>query len=215
MLTVRFETEDVKSRLAQLSLTEEILLRAVKRGDLARKECTPNHPSAFAGYTAWGWTVATLREQLLKGGWTRSEEGNWSITVHPNDRMVIAVATGDEKTGDPNGIPMTKSPKGPNTVQAVATNVHLAQGDLFAELIPNQKGLDEESRLTWLLLVSSQEGRVRSELSLPVTCNGKVDGWKERIILSDIPTDPEPYVNPLPLLPNAPDIDIPVKRKAF
>ncbi len=206
--------EDVESRLFQLGLTEEVLLRAAGRGHLARSECTPNHPSMFPGLVAWGWTVAALREALVPSGWSRSEEGNWPITVSPNRRMAIAVATGDENTGNPDAVPMTKSSKGPNTIQAIAVN--LMQASLFDDLVlPDQTGDDErEDRLTWLLLVSAQGTRVRSELSLPVTCNGKVDGWKERIILSDIDTDPASDANPAPILPDLPDIDIPLQRRA-
>jgi hypothetical protein len=125
--------------------------------------------------------------------------------------MVIAVATGDENTGSLVATPMTKSPKGPNTVQAIAVNQ--AQISLFPDSLPDQTG-DEEDRLTWLLLISSYKGKVRCELSLPMTCNGKVDGWKERIILRDIDIDPEASVTALPLLPDQPDIDVPLTRRS-
>jgi hypothetical protein len=212
-MQVRRHPEDVGNRLFQLGLTEEVLIRAVSRGHLERAECTPNHPSMFPGLVAWGWTVAALRDSLVPAGWSRSEEGNWPVTISPNRRMAIAVATGDENTGNPDAVPMTKSSKGPNTAQAVAVN--MMQASLFDDLVlPDQVGDDEkEERLTWLLLVSTQGTRVRSELSLPVTCNGKVDGWKERIILRDVDTDPTAGANPAPILPDLPDIDIPLQRR--
>lgn len=212
MIVVRNQPEDVDSRLFQLGLTEEVLLQAVRRGHLARTECTPNHPFMFPGLVAWGWTVAELRNALVPAGWTRLEEGNWPITVHPGKRMAIAVATGDENTGNPDATPMTKSVKGPNTVNAVAVN--MLQASLFDEpSLPEQTAEDKDERVTWLLLVSTQNGKVRSELSLPVTCNGKVDGWKERIILSDIEIDPDAKIDVPPTLPDLPDIDIPLQRR--
>jgi len=212
VLVVRSEPIEVQSRLSQLGLIEQVLLDAVARGNMRRQECTPNHPTSFIGLEAWGWTVCYLREGLVPKGWTRCEEGNWPLTVHPSKRMAISVATGDENTGNPNAIPMTKSPKGPNTVQAIAKN-HL-QISLFEDwMFPDQNGEDQENRLTWLLLISSQNGKVRCELSLPMTCNGKVDGWKERIILRDLDINPEPSVTALPLLPDQPDIDVPLVRR--
>lgn len=210
MLVLCSEPLDVQSRLAQLGLLEEELIDAVERGAVRRRECTPNHPASFAGLEAWGWTVCYLRDALVPKGWARLEEGNWPVTVHPNRRMVIAVATGDENTGSLSATPMTKSPKGPNTVQAIAVNQ--AQISLFPDLFFDQTG-DEEDRLTWLLLISSYKGKVRCELSLPLTCNGKVDGWKERIILRDIDLDPEANITALPLLPDQPDIDVPLARR--
>lgn len=212
MLVVRSESLDVQSRLSQLGLVEQVLVDAVARGNMRRQECTPNHPACFIGLEAWGWTVCYLREGLVPKAWTRREEGNWPLTVHPSKRMAIAVATGDENTGNPNATPMTKSPKGPNTVQAIAKN-HL-QTSLFDDwMLPDQTGEDKDDCLTWLLLISTQKGKVRCELSLPVTCNGKVDGWKERIILRELEIDPEPSVTPLPLLPEQPDIDVPLLRR--
>jgi hypothetical protein len=211
VLVLRSESFEVQSRLAQFGLLEEELTDAVARGAIRRRECTPNHPASFAGLEAWGWTVCYLRDALVPKGWTRREEGNWPVTVHPNRRMVIAVATGDENTGSLVATPMTKSPKGPNTVQAIAVNQ--AQISLFPDSLPDQTG-DEEDRLTWLLLISSYKGKVRCELSLPMTCNGKVDGWKERIILRDIDIDPEASVTALPLLPDQPDIDVPLTRRS-
>lgn len=78
-MLVRSEIQDVATRLSQLGLQEALLIRAVSRGQLARSECTPNHPGMFPGLVAWGWTVAALREALVPSGWTRSEEGNWPL----------------------------------------------------------------------------------------------------------------------------------------
>lgn len=209
MLVIRSEPVDVQTRLSQFDLLQEDLLNAVLKGAVRRRECTPNHPTSFAGLEGWGWTVAYLRDALVPKGWTRLEQGNWPATMHPSRRMVIAVATGDENTANPNATPMTKSPKGPNTVQAIAMNQQIS---LFPDALPDQTG-EEEDRLTWLLLISTYKGKVRCELSLPMTCNGKVDGWKERIILKDFDIDPQPIVTSLPLLPDQPDIDVPLARR--
>lgn len=201
----------VTSRLTALGLTSAELSQAVSRGVLARTECTPNHPPLHAGFVTWSNTVCALREILLHKGWERSDEGNYSVVIHPSRLFAIAVATGDENTGNPNANPMTKSPKGPSTRNAVAVNSN--QAWLFSELIPVLPE-EEKGRLTWLLLIGQVGGKLKAELSLPINCDGKVNGWKERIILPDIEVDPSSTISVAPLLPSLPDIEIEVRRKA-
>jgi hypothetical protein len=210
MTRVLSETPEISSRLARLGLNESELGQAVMRGLLARSEVTPNHPPLYAGFITWGATVCALREVLLPKGWERSDEGNYSTVLHPSRAFAIAVATGDENTGNPTANPMTKSPKGPNTRSAIAVN--FSQSLLFPELpalVDN-----DENKLTWILLISHLNGNVKSELSLPINCEGKINGWRERIMLPDIDLDPTQLFAIDRVMPNLPDIDIEVRRKA-
>jgi hypothetical protein len=212
MTQIRSALPDVLQRLAALGLTEANLLEAITRGGLARSECTTNHPPLHAGFVTWSNTVCALREVLLPKGWERSDEGNYSTVIHPTGSFAIAVATGDENTGNPNANPMTKSTKGPSTRNAIAVNNY--QASLFPDLIPVLPASDSDERLTWLLLVSQVSGKLKSELSLPTSCEGKVDGWKERLILPDIDLDPAASFSITPNMPSLPDIEIDVQRKA-
>jgi hypothetical protein len=212
MTQVRVQNSEVANRLATLGLNEGELAQAVMRGILARSEVTPNHPPLYAGFVTWGTTVCALREVLIPKGWKRNDEGNYSTVVHPSLTFAIAVATGDENTGNPSANPMTKSPKGPSTRSAVALNI-LNQSLLFPEL-PVLSTNEDGDRLTWILLISHVDGKVRSELSLPINCDGKIDGWQERIILPDTDLDPAQSMSIDPVMPNLPDIDIDVRRKA-
>ena len=45
--------------------------------------------------------VAALREGLLPLGWTRSDEKNYALVIHPMASMAINVASGDLGTGIP------------------------------------------------------------------------------------------------------------------
>ena len=212
MTHIRSQQPDVVSRLATLGLSESELAQAVTRGLLARSECTPNHPPLHAGFVTWSNTVCALREILLLKGWERSDEGNYSVVIHPSRSFAIAVATGDENTGNPNANPMTKSPKGPSTRSAVAVN--FSQAWLFSELMPVLPEHEEKGRLTWLLLIGHAGGKIKAELSLPINCEGKVNGWKERLILPDLEIDPNSSISVSPLFPSLPDIEIDVRRKA-
>lgn len=216
MIQTHIEASDVHSRLTELGLEETKLAEIVRRGYVAFASCTPNDPPLFPGFSAWATMVRGLREYLLPA-WQRSDENNYSLVVNPTGDMAIAVATGDEATGRRDAVPTTKSSKGPSTVDAVTSNqMQLELPYVFPPVAaPARPASRDEQRMTWILLVHRARGEVRCELSLPTSMgmDGRVDGWRERIILSAIPTDPE-VLEIAPPLPPLPDITIDVKRRA-
>ncbi|MBC7622338.1 MAG: hypothetical protein H7232_03015, partial [Aeromicrobium sp.] len=120
-------------------------------------------------------------------------------------------ATGDEYTGDPLANPATKSAKGPRTQSAVEINSQ--QLVLFPDFQPPPSS--DDGKATWILLqhFDNAKKEVRIELSLPVSYSGRVDGWAERIILGSLPFDSAANIN-VPLLPDLPDIEVPLRRRA-
>lgn len=208
---VRSAIPDTVARLIELGLTESILRQAISQGLLARSENTPNHPPLYAGFVTWANTVRALREELIPQHWTKNDEHMYSRVFNPSKTMAIAVATGDEHTGNPHVNPMTKSPKGIATAQAVESNA--AQLTFGFEL--DQIDLENTDELkTWILMFTYFKNEVRCELSLPIACNGKVDGWNERIILRPIPLDANSIDIPILPLPEMPDIDVVISRRA-
>lgn len=211
---IRFEYSDVATRLIELGLDQMDVQEPVMQGMLARSECTLNDPPIFPGFTTWARTVRVLREKLIPKHWTRSDEGNYPLVVNPAGNLAIAVASGDEGTGNPMSNPMTKSTKGPRTQSAIEVNQYQSSlFDAFPEFeIPETSNND---RVTWILLQHYDQSKkeVRFELSLPSSYSGKVDGWSERIILTALPFDPTTAI-PVPVLPSLPDIDIPLRRRA-
>lgn len=212
MTVIHSEFATIATKLTSLGLTELVLLQAIKCGILARQECTANHPPIYAGITAWANTVRGLREQLIPLNWTRSDEGNYPLVIHPSGSIAIALATGDENTGSIEANPMTKYSKGPNTQAMVSLN----QMTLFQDMQSSETNFnsDADARLTWLLLVARVGNTVKAELSLPINCDGKVNAWRERIILPNIDIDPTVDIFATPIVPNMPDIEIDVQRKA-
>jgi hypothetical protein len=213
-VVVRIEPRDVRSRLAELGLEEEPLQEVVRRGYLAFITCTPNHPRLIPGILAWGETVRALREYTLLLGWRRSDENNYSVVINPPGRIAIAVATGDDGTGCLNAFPSTKAPKGPSTIDAVNANQlrfdFMSPDVAEAQPEPSQQSDD---RVTWVLLIHRAQNEVRCEISLPYSMgdDGRIDGWRERIILGALPLDGElTDITPRVL----PDITIDVKRRA-
>lgn len=212
---IHVETHDIRGRLQALgSLNEIPLLNAVQQGQLHWSNCTDNHPPLYAPIVAWAETVSALREEVLVLGWVRSDEGNYSRVIDPSRRVAIAVATGDAGTGQSDVIPSTKAPKGPNTIEAITANV--GQLDLFLPAPPLDGANDAQPAdelQTWILLVHRAHNEIRSELSLPhsMGTDGRVNGWRERIILPAIPIDPEPIEVIAP--PQQPDLNIEIKRR--
>ena len=201
----------VASILESMALTESTLRDSVFQAYLHRVRLTPNHPPSFPGLEMWGWTVASLREQLASSGWVAINFGNYSVTVHDSLPFAINVASGDEATGVPGSSPNTRSKKGVNTSDAVLAN---SQQDWLAELLPEKKQKAEPASrefTTWLLLhfIDSKQKEIRIELSLPTAIDdgGWVTRWENRIMLKPISFDGDPIPNSMPP-PVDPEINI-------
>jgi hypothetical protein len=208
---IRFDPNDVHARLGALGLNEEALLHTAQRWHLSWSSFTPNHPPIGIGISAWTEAVAALREQLLPIGWTRSDEKNYALVVHPDGATAINVATGDVGTGQVDAVPSNKAPKGVSTADAISVNQQQLELDLPVPDMPHVRG--EEGPLTWFLLLHRSTAEIRCELSLPsaMSPDGRITRWQERIIISAIPLDGVEIDVPAP---QGPDLDIDVKRKA-
>lgn len=173
------------ARLADLGVSATALQESLLEGAVARDRCTPNHPPTFPGLLAWGETVRALRDRLAPSGWRRNDAGGLSTIVDAAGQVAIAVATGDEATGDAAFPPSTKYTRGPSTQLMIEGN----QGVL--EFMREDPASDAPRRVTWLLLFRRVENEIRAELSLPVAigADGRVDAWQERIILPPLRLD--------------------------
>ena len=199
--------EKALDRLSQMGLSENALTESVWQGYLARSRTTINHPRIARGIIMWAETVAVLREQLISYGWVKEDKGNYELSVNQKAGLAIVVTTGDEATGMAGATPSNRCPKGVNTAEAIETNNQL---DLFFELLPVIE--DVQGFTTWVLLMHLATDEVRCELSLPFSIsNGKINGWRERIILPSMPLDDDSVeIN----APDLPDIEVPIKKKA-
>jgi hypothetical protein len=206
-----FDPNEVHARLAVLGLNEGALVHAAQRWHLSWSSFTPNHPPIGIGISAWTEAVAALREQLLPQGWARSDEKNYALVVHPDGTMAINVATGDLGTGRVDAVPSNKAPKGVSTADAISVNLQQLELDLPMPDMPHVRG--EEGPLTWFLLLHRAINEIRCELSLPsaMSPDGRITRWQERIIISSIPLDGAEIDVPVP---QGPDLDIDVKRRA-
>ena len=220
---IHITPQSVDEALKGLGLVQAQLLEAITEGILARTNCTPNDPPFFPGQLQWARTVRVLREVLAPLGWRRSNKGNFCTVVEPGKRFAIAVATGNDQTGvdeDDDG-PSTKRRRGPHTAEAVGKNAtvqlllftpeELEQQD--AETPDGAEGIAVEARATWILLFLVVGDEIRAELSLPdsIDEDGRIDGWRVRIIL-DAQRLGDGHAQPAPDF--GPDPTIDVRRRA-
>jgi hypothetical protein len=207
-MSIIYHPGDVVERLAQLELTEEILVNALVQANMYRARMTDHHGFLYRCTVLSGETVAALRDSLVPMGWEKKNDGHYDRVFNPRLKFCIAVASGDEATGDRLQTPSNKSPKGPRTVKA-------ARDNRIADLFPETLHIAEDAPVqTWLLLHCRLKDEIRLELSRPEQFDAAeryVTSWTERIILGTIPLDDS---DNMPIsMPQAPDLDIIISRK--
>ena len=178
---------DVVSRLSELGLTISKLREVLRHIAVTANSHTEDHPSWGPGITTASEAVFSLRGVLRDDGWTREEEKGFALTVHPENKIAINIAKGDEGTGDPDSDVTTVSDKGICTVLAITEN------QLCLKLsLPDIK--EPHKRATWYLLYCRKRGGIFGELSLPVGMSETkhISLWRERIILPEVREDQEP-----------------------
>lgn len=181
------DERQVGEKLAELGLSVEQLRDVLRHIALTINSQTEDHPSWGPGITVASEAVFALRGTLRDSQWSREEERGFALTVHPQNKLAINIAKGDEGTGDPDADVATASDKGICTVQAITQN----QLSLDLGLPPATK---TPKRPTWYLLYCRKAGGIHAELSLPVGMSAEkhISVWRERIILPLTPEDTEP-----------------------
>ena len=119
---VHFEPSDVDAQLLELGLNQTVLTQAAYEGYQARANATKNHPPLYAPFVAWGDAVKALRDGLIPLGWRKCNANNWPRVIHPEEKLAITVATGNQDTGQVSTSPYTSSPKGSSTINAMEIN---------------------------------------------------------------------------------------------
>ncbi len=194
-MTVVAVDRAAQSRLQQLGLNADLLVRALLRADAEAKMTTGLEPPTAEGTTRYIKTVRFLREELVPLEWRFDNYKNFCRTIHPSGSFSIVTSSGDEFTGVdlPGMKPSTKYPKGDLTALAVQQNADQGVFDLgvdFEEVQANAAELED----IWFLLQRVTDEEIHAELSLPTAIdNGLIADWEERIILPRISRqDPPP-----------------------
>ena len=190
---------------------------------------TEDDPRQFRAQVIWAKLVRRLREWGRSLDWRRARRYGFETVVHPSGIFAIAVANGSEGTGDPEGIPATRAPKGRMSANAIAENQLQLSLPGFPRRHDSQAADEMQDRSqrveTWFLLarVSDVDGCMYAELSLPLgplsSDQGdqrvQISSWHTRIILPVIGQDGSvlrwPGASPAN---GSGEIDVDVRRKA-
>ena len=206
---------DVDDKLAELDLSQALLWSALRRGLDYKCRLTRYHTNAIRGLGVWDAINVGLGETLQRLGWNRKEPGNFAITVHPEEKLCIAVMSGNAATGSvelssSNSTPLQTGGRSRTREAVVNNRVALGLQRHFFQMMPSWK----QPVPTYFLLhrIDADAGEIRAELSLPTFLPDRyITDWHTRIIL----TPPErqmvamPYIDPYHEDPGA-DIDVPV-----
>lgn len=198
-------------------LAEGDLLDSVEWGLRHAFDCTRHDPPNAVGVVAWFKIVRALRDRLAPHKWTPNDANNYSTVVSPDETAAIAVAAGDWGTGRADAQVSTRTSKGPVTKKKADRN-QLALFDPDTQHFASPRPWRDVDVRTWLLLhyVDEEAEEIRVELSLPVSVDddGRVTGWRERIILSPIAHLPEPFSHVRPAELENDQTNIEIRRRA-
>lgn len=216
----------VHPRLSELGLSASTLTTIVGEGEAGRASATELDPPSASGMLAWIHGVRAKRAKLIPLGYEYLDIEGCPVTRHPDRRIAIIYAAGNESTGLVERTPTTKYPKGEVLFNAIRENSR--QMDLFACLstaanmntaVAVKTHKEMTGYTTYLLMVFPSPVDTRAELSAPASFDdrGFPASWSERIILPVVPRDPTAGIrgsgdgSP----DGGDDLDIPVVRRAI
>ena len=166
------------TRLLALGLSWPVIEEALRYGEAEKRTYTENDPRGAGEYARWSRHVRRMSEHLRADGWSRRDDMNQPMLIHPDNQWSLVVCSGNAYTGTTFGSPSTKNPKGRSIRSAVKNNDPALWR--VEELDATIEGLSR----TWMLLVSAREDGIFSEVSLPLEMEGDfITKWIDRILL--------------------------------
>ena len=199
--------------IRNLGLKSEWLQYVAKKALAAHNQTTAHDAATAAGSYAYFAAIRGLRDILCPKGWEPYMRMNVEMVFYPETNMWIMVSSGNEDTGNENGIPQTKNEKGKEIKKWVSLNDKQLQ-------FPNMERKITNISLShiWILLfhIDTLKSQVRMELSLPTKIDidgSRVSAWNSRIIIDPIdfshtPSPPKQHQDFVP------EVTIKLKRKS-
>lgn len=201
--------DQVDAQLGVLGLSIGLIHGALEAGFAAYRACTASHPVNAPGYYFYAETVSVLRSSSSALGWSPGTDGNIEYIVRSDGASRLFVLAGDGGTGLAQARLHSRRSRGARGRLAVNENQLV-----FDIPGPSASSVVGENSGTWALVhfIDLQAQEVRCEVSLPtsVAADGRVAGWRRRIVLPVLALGQQR----IPERPSAPPIDVEVRRRA-
>lgn len=175
-------TQDLNKRLSTMRLEAWCFENALARGSMEAASYSSGAPNSAPELGRWLRSTEELHNGLvaLQAGWERADPMNQPTWFNPVTHTAIVVSSGDENTGQvSNSEPSNRNPKGQSFAALVEDNSKARLFDAFTAV-----GDLASIKETWVFLYYAYNGRVFSELSLPILMpNGYIESWHERLLM--------------------------------
>jgi len=178
------EGDEAVNRLRELGIGRDRLDAALDAGDVAARQADSFSPVTAAGTLRWMETVRMLRQGLAADGWVPNDDRNSPRAINSKGTRAVIPVSGTADTGLADGMPRTANPRGKASSRAVQINGQLEFN--VTALLADMAGEKADGIETWYLLYyRGQNDELRAELSRPVSVSekGRIDTWRERVIL--------------------------------
>jgi hypothetical protein len=180
----------VREELRALGLTQEFVANVARQSSSAKVDAMAIDPLSTPGQFAYIYGVRSIRYQLLPLGWRISRSGNVESTV--NDELGIQLCFQNVDVACAEQNPNAISGKGSGSRKLIQEGQH----ELFAR---NDGAPKQDLGVTprvWVLCVSTEDKRLRAEVSCPEIFEGnQFEGFSKRIFVVDEEFSPIPGID--------------------
>lgn len=177
----------IQQELRNLGLTADIVAAIARACASGRAEALGVDPVSAPGTLAYIQGVRTVRLQLLPHGWRMSRTGNVESTVNDELGIQLCFQNVDMACTDRN--PQAISGKGSGSRQLILDG----QGELFERKEQGKQQIRGAAPMVWVVCVSTDEKRLRAEVSCPEVFEGnQFEGFSKRIFVVDEDLSPTP-----------------------
>lgn len=201
-------------KLSDMGLSYEIFCNAAIEGYRQKQKLSHYAPPLFKGLAPWGYTAISLREQLIKKGWSYNDEYNLNRTIDPKNNFAIVISSGNAGVGKLGYNPSTMNKKG-ELSEVLAEVNNERQLSLFVVDSPKRRKYNIQNMLHWFFLYYNDIDKIWIELATPraLDSNGRISTWFQRIILPPINLLDKNLDTTNTTLPQKPLDDIEIRKK--
>ncbi|WP_454903338.1 hypothetical protein [Variovorax gossypii] len=178
----------VRQELRALGLTPNIVTQVAKASAAAKAEALEVDPCSTPGTLAYIKGVRQIRLELVPEGWVISRAGNVESTVNHVLGIQLCFQSVDMACTERD--PQAISGKGSGSRKLIHAG---QQGELFEAPQVATATPSGAVPTVWVLCVSTEEKKLRAEVSCPEIFEGtQFDGFSKRIFVVDEDLDPSP-----------------------